>query len=857
MFNFDFQKTAIFQAVRIARSPIFGVVKIKKIAFLLLTIIFSLLFLLSAISSNFSSFDYNSLTEFSTDYDFLLGFALISLIIFVICSLIIVFINTKIKRPSVPLMTPVVNLAEFLSFDVAKALDSTIRFSKKRKIFPINSTIFLYFLLKENSELSFVLSRLLLSTEEITQKLGEYFSPQKFHDRLSTGVYSEKFEQTIKEAIKIAQAKKHKYIEKGDILLALSIYEPIFGGFLLEADLRPDDVRNIILWQEDEEIKRRKKRRFWDYENLSQKGSIGRGWASGYTITLDQYAVDCSQAALQEGINEVVGYKTEIEQTERILSSPGVNNVLLIGEPGVGMENVVKAIAIKSIKGESLKGINYQRVMELKIPQLLAQLKSIEEVEDILDKIFREVVNAGNVILVVDDFHNFVGTEIAPGAIDITGLLASYLDLPEFKLMAISSYTGLHKRIENNPSILNLFSKVEVKEPSPKETLRFLQRLAPFLEGKYGKFISYPAIEQVVDLTGRYIADVPFPKKAKDVLEETMVRLSASDDKWLLPEHIDKIVAQKTEIPVGKIETKEKELLLNLEDLIHERIINQKEAVKEVSTSLRRARAKLKKRKGPMGGFLFLGPTGVGKTETAKALASIYFGSEDKMIRLDMSEFQSKEDIPRLIGSSGEEGLLTTPIRENPFSLLLLDEVEKAHPNILNLFLQILDDGHITDGMGRKIDFKNTIIIATSNAGYKIILDELDNDLDFSEVKGKLLDELFDKAIFRPELINRFDAVVVFKPLSKQNLLDIAQLMLNKIQEGLGEKNIEFVISEELKEKVVELGYDITFGARNLQRTIQDKVENPLAEALLREEIKKGDKVELSAKKFKVKILEK
>jgi len=857
MFNFDFQKTEIYRAVKIVKNPIFRVVKIKKIILLALSIIFCLLFLVSTFGSQLDSLLRDrSLTNIAFDYNFLLGFTLIFLTGSIVCLLITAFVNVKLKHPKVPKMTSVVNLALFLDFKTTRALHSTMQFCKKAKIFPVNSTVFLYFLIQENSELSFVLSRLLLDKEAIVEKLKEYFAPQKFKDHLSAGVYSEKFEQSIKEALQISQNREHKRVTMGDMLSALSMYEPILGGFLLEADLRPEDIRNAVFWQEEEQNKRDRQKRFWDYENLSRKGSIGRGFACGYTITLDQYAEDCSHAAFREGIGEIVGYESEIEQTEMILSSPAINNVLLIGEPGVGIKNIVNAIALKSIRGQSLPGVNYQRVMELRIPQLLARLQDAEEVENILDKIFREVTNAGNIILIIDEFHNFVGGEAAPGTINIAGLLSSYLNLPEFQLIAITSYSGLHKRIEENPSILNLFSKVEVMEPSSEETVRILQKLAPSLERKYNKFISYPAIAQAVDLSDRYIANVPFPKKAKEILEETIVRVAATKDKWVLPEHVDKVVSQKTEIPVGKVELKEKELLLNLEDLIHKRIINQNEAVKEISTSLRRARAELKKRKGPMGDFLFLGPTGVGKTETAKALSEIYFGSEEKIIRLDMSEFQTKDDIPRLIGSSGQEGLLTTPIRENPFSLLLLDEIEKAHPNILNLFLQVLDDGHITDGLGRKVDFKNTIIIATSNAGYKIILKELKNDLDFSEIKQKLLDKIFDKAIFRPEFINRFDAVVIFNPLSKENLLDIAQLMLSKIQKGLEEKNIEFVISEELKEKVVELGYDVTFGARNLQRTIQDKVENPLAEALLKGEIKRGDRIELTAARFKVKVLE-
>ena len=295
-------------------------------------------------------------------------------------------------------------------------------------------------------------------------------------------------------------------------------------------------------------------------------------------------------------------------------------------------------------------------------------------------------------------------------------------------------------------------------------------------------------------------------------------------------------------------------MLLNLEKLLQKRIINQQEAVKEVSTALRRARAEVTASKGPMGTFLFLGPTGVGKTETSKALAAIYFGSEAKMIRLDMSEFQNVTDIPRLIGSAGEEGLLTTQVRENPFSLILLDEIEKAHKNILNLFLQVLDEGHLTDGLGRKVDFKNSIIISTSNAGYQIILKALREKTEWSQVKGKILDYLFEKAIFRPEFINRFDAVVVFSPLSKENLLDIAELMLQKLKKNLKEKNIEFIITQPLKAEIAELGYDPTFGARQIKRVIQDKVENVLASALLSGKIKRGDKVEVRPPQFELRV---
>jgi len=401
--------------------------------------------------------------------------------------------------------------------------------------------------------------------------------------------------------------------------------------------------------------------------------------------------------------------------------------------------------------------------------------------------------------------------------------------------------------------ILNLFGVVKVSEINEQETIFILENLTLGYENKYKKFVSYQAIRDIVRYSGRYIQDVPFPKKAIDLLEEVVVyTVRYAKSKVVLPEYVSKLVSKKTDIPVGQLEKKEKEILLNLENLIHQRIINQEEAVTEVSTALRRARAEVTARSGPMGTFLFLGPTGVGKTETAKALAEVYFGSENKMIRLDMSEFQNVTDIPRLIGSPEEEGFLTTQVRESPFSLILLDEIEKAHPNILNLFLQVLDEGYLTDGLGRKVDFKNSIIIATSNAGYQIILKALKLRTEWTGVKKEILDYLFEQGTFRPEFINRFDAMVVYKPLSKENLLDISELLLQKIKKSLKEKEIDFIITPGLKEKIAELGYDPAFGARQMKRVIQDKVENVLASALLSGELKKGAQIEVDPEGFKI-----
>ncbi len=847
MFNFNLKKAAIYQAIKWEKFPVFKFAKFLKGLFLILFIIFLLIFFYGFVFENFSQGTSRRL----------LGFSIISFVLYLSSWLKGIFFNSKLKRPrlratldEVILNPEEYNLAEFLSFETAKAITKSLKFARPKEV---SSTELFYFLLTNNPKLKFIFSRLLLNLKEIKKilkKAIETYSPTAVKERVSP--YAKNFQDTILDALKIAQKKGHTRIEIGDILSSLAKQDPVFKKILIEKKLKAEDIENLTWWLENIEEKIKKRKRFWNYENLIKKGTLAKEWTAGYTITLDKYSNDLTESLRKKEL-EFVGHQEEIEMMERILAREETNNVLLIGQPGTGKRSMVYALTKKTLLGQSLFGVNYKRIVELDMPALLAQLESSEEVELILDKIFQEVVRAGNIILIIDEFHNYIGQIARPGVIDISGIIASYLKLSQFQLVAITSYEGLHRYIEKNPSILSLFGKVEVSEISQRETLVLLEYLTFFLEGKHKIFISYPILREIVSLTDRYLASFAFPEKAIDILDEVAVYVAGlTRDKIVLPKHVAKIITEKTEIPVGEIETKEKEILLNLEELIHQRIINQDKAVKEVSTALRRARSEVTVRKGPMGAFLFLGPTGVGKTETSKALAESYFGSEQRMIRLDMSEFQEVKDISRLIGSPTEIGLLTTPVRENPFSLILLDEVEKANPGVLNLFLQVLDEGHLTDGLGRKIDFKSTIIIATSNAGYKVILTALKEGIEWKEVKQKLLDELFEKGIFRPEFINRFDQVVVFRPLSKENLLDIAQLMLSKLKENLKEKGIEFIITERLKEEIVELGYNPVFGAREMRRVIQDKVENVLAPALLSGKLKRGQRVEIAPKGFKL-----
>ena len=812
---FNLKKVKIYQAVK--WEKFFRIISILKIVFLLCFLIGALLFILKEGK-----------------------FPFIFLSILIICWILESFFNSKLKKTprGAKLEQALIglesaNLAEFLSFEAARAISKSAK-SVSSEHLEIDINCLLYYLLKDNPELKSIFSRALLDFEGIKNILKQEIGKTQGKD----------IEKFILNTLRGAKKRNHQIIEVGDFLVALTQTNLILQNIMIQAKLSTEDIENLVIFERILRIKTENRKKFWETENLARLGSIGRSWAAGYTITLDQYSIDWTDVIKQRGYEEIIGHKQAIKRLEMVLARTTMNNALLVGEPGTGRKSIVHALTKKVLFGQSLESINYKRILELDLPSILAKVETDEMAESILETVFEQAVAAGNIVLVIDRFHDFISGYRRPGAIDISGILLKYLKLPQLQVIGICSFPGFHKYVEQNPSVSTLFEKVEVEEISEKETILILTNQIGIYEHKYKKFISYPAIRDTVEYCSKYLPALPFPKKAIDLLEEVMVYVSRYiKGQIVLPEHVAKIVTEKTKIPVGEIEEKEKKTLLNLEALIHQRIINQNIAVNEVSEAMRRARAEITIRKGPIGAFLFLGPTGVGKTETAKALTEIYFGLEEQMIRLDMSEFQEIKDIGRLIGGSETQGLLTTKIKDNPFSLILLDEIEKAHPNILNLFLQIIDEGHVTDGVGRKVSFKNAIIIATSNAGYKLILKALKEAIAWSNVKQELLNYLFENAIFRPEFINRFDAVVVFRPLTKENLLDIAQLMLTQLKKNLAKKYIEFEITEPLKQKVVELGYNPIFGAREMRRVIQDKIENILAKALLSEQIKRGDKI--------------
>jgi len=850
MMNFDIKKTETYWVAKIEKSILFRFAGFFKR-------IFFGLFIVSLISVIFVFLNFLPELLVAKMLVISLAFWLFFLELYLFLEFKIKKIEIGVEIAEAVLNPDNYNLAEFLNLVALKIVDASVKFCKKRKISEVNSTALFYSCLKLSGEVKLIIHRLGMDAVKLQDDLKNYLEKMQ-RRRMSEELFSDDFQKTIKDALIISNERGHQMIGEKETLVALARHDDFFKKTLLDFNLKEKDIENITLWLDSVEKVFEESRKYWSPENLARSGSLGKDWASGYTTTLNNFSIDWRDVVSKWRYREIIGHEKEINAVQTVLGKSSFTNVLIVGDAGTGRKSIIEALAQKCYLGTSLPELDNKRVVELDMVALLSQIQSPEKLEFALNQIFEESLAAGNVILVIEDIHNFIG-EMAqkPGSVDISGILSKYLPLPNFMFVGITDYNGLHNKIENNPSFLSSFRKIEVSEVSEMETIRILQNLALELEQKNKILVAYPAIREIVNLTGRYFPSIPFPKKAIDILDEAVVYLRSIQEKILLPHHIAKIISDKTEIPMGKMEFKEKEVLLNLENLIHQKIVNQKEAVKEISVAMRRARAGIVSKKKPMGVFLFLGPTGVGKTETSKALAEIYFGGEEKMIRIDMSEFQAISDISRLIGATRPaeiQGLLTTPVRENPFSLILLDEIEKSHPNILNLFLQVFDEGHITDGQGRKIIFTNTIIICTSNAGAEKIFQTIGKGEKIE--KDQLFDFLFEKKIFRPEFINRFDAAVLFNPLTKENLLDIAKLMLEGLRKNLQEKEIEFIITNPLLEKIVELSYKPAFGAREMRRVIQNNVESAIAQALLSDKITKSDKFEIDPENFELIINE-
>ncbi len=807
--------------------------------------IFKVIFATGFIYLSAIYFSYPFLNSASFSKESILGAALILFSLWGWLWLILCFFSQKLKEPAIKGSD---SLADFLDLDSAKAIIKAIH-SKKYSF-----SLSLFLTLVEMPQFKLAFSRLLLSREKISKTAQEIWGKGEANE----GNRLEEAEQIVMSALKMAAAQDLERIPASQLLFAIMESHPLAQKTLFNLGVSKNDIMETILWQEKTLSSQKTRKKFWLKENLLKKSSIGRQWAAGHTYYLNLYSRDLTnfKQALSLGI---LLHEKQIKQAEdALISSNGSTSALLVGEPGAGRRMLLSNLANKISEGRSYRSLNFNRIVEINMPSLITSSQGIEELEVILKSIFNEAMRAGNVILVIREIHNYIGSHFGArdvAKVNISGMLAEYVSRPGFRLIGITTPEGFNRVWQQNQEILSHFAKIEVPPATPKETLAILEESTLEIERQTKFLISFPALEEIIELADRYISNAPFPKKALDVLDGVIIykiRNSRRGSNLVLKKEVDALVSEKIEIPVGEASQKEKDVLLNLEDIIHQRLVGQEEAVSEIANALRRARADIKNGKRTLGSFLFLGPTGVGKTETAKCLARAYFGSEKKMIRLDMSEYQEAGSIKKLIGDGENPGYFTTMVREDPFSLILLDEIEKAHPNILDLFLQILDEGRSTDGSGRIVDFRSTIIIATSNAGAELVRDAVKKGKNLSEYKQEFIDEILKKGLFRPEFLNRFDAVVLFRTLAEEHLRKIAQLMLEEIKNGLAQKEINLVITSDLVEKMAEIGFYPEFGAREMRRAIQEKVENIIAKAMLSGSLKTSDTIKIDPETFKI-----
>ncbi|WP_077303348.1 ATP-dependent protease ATP-binding subunit ClpC [Virgibacillus pantothenticus] len=652
--------------------------------------------------------------------------------------------------------------------------------------------------------------------------------------------------------------------------------------------------------------------------NESQANRQGRGQqSSANTPTLDSLARDLTESAKEGNVDPVIGRSKEIERVIQVLSRRTKNNPVLIGEPGVGKTAVAEGLAQQIIQNEVPETLRDKRVMTLDMGTVVAGTKYRGEFEDRLKKVMEEIRQAGNIILFIDELHTLIGAGGAEGAIDASNILKPSLARGELQCIGATTLDEYRKYIEKDAALERRFQPIQVDEPTLEETIQILKGLRDRYEAHHRVTITDEAIEAAANLSDRYITDRFLPDKAIDLIDEagSKVRLKSytvppnlkeleqkleevrkekdaavqsqefekaaslrdseqrlreevaeTKKKWkekqgqtdteVTVEDIASVVSIWTGVPVSKLTKDESDRLLNMEEILHNRVIGQEEAVNAVSKAIRRARAGLKDPKRPIGSFIFLGPTGVGKTELARALAEAMFADEDAMIRIDMSEYMEKHATSRLVGSPPgyvgyeEGGQLTEKVRRKPYSVVLLDEVEKAHPEVFNILLQVLEDGRLTDSKGRVVDFRNTVLIMTSNVGAselkrnKYVGFNLGEEgQDYKNMKSKVTEEL--KKAFRPEFLNRIDETIVFHSLEKKHMKHIVTLLIQQLQKRLKDQDIDFSLTDKALEKIANEGFDPEYGARPLRRSIQKNIEDLLSEELLKGTIEKGQRVKI------------